>query len=83
MTLDDVAAKARERTTDRQKEMANRMQKMMKERKARFEEMDKSGGEIRAARETKVLFRCFFGAVALASKARGGSGAARESELKE
>ena len=59
------------------------MQKMMKERKARFEEMDKSGGEIRAARETKVLFRCFFGAVALASKARGGSGAARESELKE
>eukprot|EP00903_Cladosiphon_okamuranus_P020160 g18509.t1 len=43
LTLDDAAAKAREMTTDRQKEMAERMQKMMKERKARFEEMDKSG----------------------------------------
>lgn len=55
LTLDDAAAKARERTTDRQREMAERMQKMVKARKARFEEMDKSGGERRAGRKKKGI----------------------------
>lgn len=77
MTLDDAAAKARERATDRQKEMAERMQKMMKERKARFEDMDKSGGEIKAARKRDVVAvgSCLlfvFGAIAVVPQTRGG-----------
>lgn len=59
LTLDDAAAKARERTTDRQKEVAERMQKMIKERKARFEEMDKSGGGRKTGRRVEV-YGCLF-----------------------
>lgn len=55
LTLDDAAAKARERTTDRQKKLAERMQQMTKERKARFEEMDKSGGE-RTGSKQEIIF---------------------------
>lgn len=45
MALDDAAAAARERTAGRQAEMMKQMEKMVKERKERFQELDKSGGE--------------------------------------
>lgn len=45
LELDDAAEKARERTIGRQAEMRERMKKMAEERKKRFQEMDKSGGE--------------------------------------
>ncbi|CAN0279832.1 unnamed protein product [Pylaiella littoralis] len=56
LELDDAAATVRERTIDRKEEMRKRMEKMAEERKKRFQEFDKSGGE----KEKTIQKRCLW-----------------------
>lgn len=51
LSLNDASAEIRHMNDAREKNMKERMQEMMKKRKARFEELDKSGSELLIAFE--------------------------------